>query len=254
MVRMSFACVFFVALLSVNALSVAQAQPPAQFEVVEHYAALLNEGAKAPLRLMFSRGVLYAEHALFWSEDRGTAALPPLYALVDAGARLEVDFHAAESGGDVIITRERMWLDDTHEALTPLRSTGVYVLDGDRILRITRVLDVDQRYALMRDALVGTWQETWGQLRFAFDAEGTLRYGALVGAPEGHITDGGTYVVEADLLTWVRDETTQICAPDDVTVLQVRFLAPDSLAISAVDDTCRGWVGKGSLRLDRVVD
>ena len=253
MVRMSFACVFFVALLSVNALSVAQAQPPAQFEVVEHYAALLNEGAKAPLRLMFSRGVLYAEHALFWSEDRGTAALPPLYALVDAGARLEVDFHAAESGGDVIITRERMWLDDTHEALTPLRSTGVYVLDGDRILRITRVLDVDQRHALMRDALVGTWQDAWSRNRVAFDAEGTARKGPLVGAPVDDVIDSGTYVLEADLLTLVRDETTQVCVPGDVTVYQFRFPAPDSLAMRVVDDTCRGAVGE-TARFDRVVD
>ena len=42
---------------------------------------------------MFSRGVTYAEHALFWSEERGTAALAPLYALIDAGVRLEVEFH-----------------------------------------------------------------------------------------------------------------------------------------------------------------
>ena len=253
MARVWFARVFVASLLVVHAFSVAVAQPPPQFESIERYAAMVNDGAKAPMRLMFSRGVSYAELALSWSEEHGTAALPRLYSLIDAGLRLEVAFHAAVGDG-VIITTERMWVVDAPEALTPLQATGVYVLDGDRILSITRVLDVDQRHALMHAALVGTWQETWGQLRFAFDAEGTLRYGPLVGAPEGDVTDGGTYVVEADLLTWVRDETTQICAPDDVTVLQVRFLAPDSLAISAVDDTCRGWVGKGSLRLDRVVD
>ena len=253
MAKVWFACVFVASLLVVHALSVAEAQPPAQFEAIERYVAMVNDGAKAPLRLMFSQGVSYAELALSWSEEHGAAALPRLYSLIDAGLRLEVEFHAA-AGDGVIITTERMWVDDAPEAVTPLRATGVYVLDGDGILSITRVLDVDQRHALMRDALVGTWQETWGPLRFAFDAEGTLRYGPLVGAPEGDVIDGGTYVLEDDLLTWVRDETTQLCAPGDVTVLQVRFLAPDSLAISAVDDACRGWVGKGSLRLDRVVD
>ncbi len=69
------------------------------------------------------------------------------------------------SDGSVVITRERIWVDGVAEALTPLRSTGVYVLDGDRILSITQVLDADQRYALMREALVGTWREFGGVAR-----------------------------------------------------------------------------------------
>lgn len=93
-----------------------------------------------------------------------------LYALIDAGARLEANFPAAESDGDVIITRQRMGLDDTHEAPTPLRSTDVYVLDGDRILSITRVPDADQRHAMMREALVGPWQVFRGR------HEGGVRY------------------------------------------------------------------------------
>lgn len=95
MSTMWFVRVVAAALVAVNALSMVQAQPPPQFETVERYVALMNDGAKAPLRLMFSRGVTYAEHALFWSEERGAAALPALYALIDAGARLEVELHAA---------------------------------------------------------------------------------------------------------------------------------------------------------------
>jgi len=201
---------------------------------------------------MFSRGVTYAEHALFWSEERGTAALPPLYALIDAGARLEVDFHAAESGGDVIITRERMWLDDTHEALTPLRSTGVYVLDGDRILSMTRVLDADQRHVLMREALVGKWQVFGGVTRIEFDADGLFRYGPLTGASEGDVIDSGTYVFEAELLTIVRDDATQACVPGDVSVLRVRLAASDGVAVTVLEDTCGRWVGTETL--NRVVD
>ena len=251
MARVWFARVFVAFLLLVHAFAVAEAQPPAQFASIERFVAMVNDGAKAPLRLMFSQGVSYAELALYWSEEQGTAALPRLFALIDAGLRLEVAFHAA-AGDGVLITRERMWVGDAPEAVTPLQATGVYVLDGDRILSITRVLDVDQRHALMRDALVGTWQ-AGGITRIAFDTEGTLRWGSLVGAPQGDVIDGGSYVLEADLVTWVRDETTQLCVPGDVTVLHVRFSASDSLTVSIVDDTCRGWVGEGA-RFDRVVD
>ena len=253
MPRMVLACSFMVALLSVSALSAAQAQPPAQFEVIEHYATLVSGGAKAPLRLMFSRDVSYAEHALFWSEERGTAALPPLYALIDAGARLEVDFHAAESGGDVIITRERLWLDGAAEALTPLRSTGVYVLDGDRILSITRVLDAEQGHALMREVLVGTWQAFGGITRIEFDADGLFRYGPLRGS-EGDILQSGTYVFEGELVTTVRDDATQACVPGDVAVFRIRFAASDSVVMTVVEDTCERWGWAGAKTLNRVVD
>ena len=85
--------------------------------------------------------------------------MPSRLARPDAGVRLEVEFGASASGGDVIITRERRWVGEAAEESTPLQSTGMYVLDGDRILSITRVLDADQRHAasrLMREALVGT--------------------------------------------------------------------------------------------------
>ena len=254
MTRMWFACVFVTALLSVSVFAGTQAQPPAQFEAIEHYVALVNEGAKAPLRAMFTGGMLHAEHALYWSEERGTAALPRLYALIDAGARLEVEFHAAAAAGGVIITTERMWVDDAPEALTPLRATSVYVLDGDRILGITRVLDPDQRHELMREALVGTWELFVEPTRIEHDAAGVFRYGPLTGASEHDVIDSGSSAVQGDLWTIVRDDATQVCDPGDVTVFQVRFVTPDAIALTVVEDSCRGWVGAGSHRFDRVVD
>lgn len=175
MSRMWLACVVVAAVLALHALSLADAQSPAQFEVIERYAALVNDGAKAPLRAMFSHGVTHAELGLYWNEERGTAALPALFALIDAGARLEVEFHAAASAGDVIITRERMWVDGAAEALAPLRSTGVYVVDGDRILSVTRVVDADQREVLMREALVGRWKLLHVATTVEFDAGGACR-------------------------------------------------------------------------------
>jgi len=253
MPRIVFACSLMVALLSVSALSAAQAQPPAQFEAVEHYATLVSGGAKAPLRLMFSRGVTYAEHALFWSEERGTAVLPALYALIDAGARLEVEFHAAAPDGGMIVTRERMWVDGAAEALAPLRSTGVYVVDGDRILSITRVLDVDQRHALMREALVGTWDVDLEPTWFEHDAEGGFSYWHMEGS-ERAVIDSGRSTIEGDLWTVVRDEGTRVCDPGDVIVFRLRFAGPDTLLLSVIEDACRRWPGISDHRAFRVVD
>ena len=251
MARLLVRCVVVVALLSVSARALADA--PAQFEVVERYTALLNEGAKAPLRLMFSRGVLYAEHALYWSEERGTAALPPLYALIDAGLRLEIEFHAAAAAGGVIVTRERMWVDDAPEAMAPLRSTGVYVLDGDRILSITRVVDADQRDVLMRKALVGRWQ--MHTVRLEHDADGGYRYWRESGESVRESLDSGTFVIEGGLYTVVRDDATQVCEPGDVGMWRVRFVTADTVDMVVVDDMCKmAGLGDASLRVNRVVD
>lgn len=240
--------------VGVHASALAEAQAPAQFAAVERFVAMVNDGAKAPLRLMFSRGVSYAEQGLFWHEVHGTAALPGLYALIDAGARLEVELHAAVSGGDVIVTRERVWVEGSAEALTPLRSTGVYVVDGDRILSITRVLDVDQRHELLGEALVGTWEFFGEPLRIEYDAGGTYRHTGTRSGPGSEPIDHGRAVLEGDLLTVVRDEATGICAAGDVTVYRIGFTTADTFMMDIVEDMCRGWSTMGSFHFDRVVD
>jgi len=253
MSRMWLARVVVAAVLALPALSLAQAQSPAQFEVIERYAALVNDGAKAPLRVMFSHGVTHAELGLYWNEERGTAALPALFALIDGGARLEVEFHAAASAGDVIITRERMWVDGAAEALTPLRSTGVYVVDGDRILSVTRVVDADQREVLMREALVGRWQ--MHTVRLEYDADGGYRFWRESGERVTESLDSGGFVIEGGVHTFVRVDATQVCEPGDVGVWRVRFVTQDTIDVVGIDDMCRmAGLGAVSLRLHRVVD
>jgi limonene-1,2-epoxide hydrolase len=253
MLQFRLARVLVAVLLTVPALSLAEAQSPVQFEAIERYAALVNDGAKAPLRVMFNRGVTHAEYALSWKEERGTAALPPLYALIDAGARLDVEFHAVASAGDVIITRERMWVDGADEALTPLRSTGVYVVDGDRILSITRVVDADQRDVLMREALVGRWQ--MHTVRLEYDADGGYRFWRESGERVTESLDSGGFVIEGGVHTFVRDDATQVCEPGDVGVWRVRFVTQDTIDVVGIDDMCRlAGLGAVSLRLHRVVD
>ena len=245
--------VALVVFLAVHASALAEEQAPPQFAAVERFVAMVNDGAKAPLRLMFSRGVTYAEHALVWREEHGTATLPGLYALIDAGARLEVELQAAVSGGDVIITRERTWVDGSVDALTPLRSTGVYVVDGDRILSITRVLDADQRHALMREALVGTWDVEFEPTWLEHDAEGGFSYWHMEGS-ERAVIDSGRSTIEGDLWTIVRDEGTLVCDPGDVIVFRLRFATPDTAVLSVVEDTCARWWGIADYRVHRVVD
>ena len=246
--------VALVVVLAVHASALAEAQAPPQYAAVERFVAMVNDGAKAQLRLMFSRGVTYAEHGLYWHEVHGTAALPELYALIDAGVRWEVELHAAVSGGDVIVTRERVWVEGSAEALTPLRSTGVYVVDGDRILSITRVLDVDQRHELLGEALVGTWgvelEPTW----IEHDAEGGFSWWYLPDGSERAAIDSGRSTVERDLWTIVRDEGTRVCEPGDTVVFRLRFTTPDIMVLTLVEDTCRRWYGLADYRMLRALD
>ena len=132
-------------MLMVGVCAFAEAQVPAQFRVVERYAELLSEGNQAALRSLFVPKSVFAEHDLIWSVEVspafGEAVSNRVRAMVAAGVRLEVDLVAVESGGAVLVTRERMWGEMPTEALAPLRSTAVYLVLGERIVSITRVLD-----------------------------------------------------------------------------------------------------------------
>ena len=154
---------------AVGALALAGA--PAQFEAVERFAARLSEGNVLQLRTLLPTEVVLTEHDLSLRSAVGPAAHARLPELVAEGARLEVSFEFASVDRSVIVTRERMWLDDMPESLVPLRSTGVYLVDGGRVLSITRVLDADQHDVLMREAIVGDW--AYGVYILSFHADGT---------------------------------------------------------------------------------
>jgi hypothetical protein len=223
-------CLLLVAVLAVCAQAWAGA--PAQFEVVEQFAAQLSAGFLGRVRDVLATGVVHTEHELFVRSVAGPEVNARLRELINQGARLEVAFESASAGGAVIVTREEMWLDDVSEHLLPLRSTGVYVVDGGRVLSITRLLDADQRDALMRETVVGDWLTSTGW-SFRLRADGT--YDLAVGA---RASDSGHYTIEGGVLRIVSDDETVDCRPGDVGLWRYVFTSHDRIDGERLEDTC----------------
>jgi len=231
--------------LTVSAHALAQAPPP-QFEVIERYAAIVTQGgslAATAVRSVLAPDVVIAEYALHWTEERGTAAHAHVWDLIRAGVRLEVSFESASAGGSLVVTRERMWGDEVPEALSPLRSTVVYLVVADRILGITRVLDTDQRDALLREVVIGTWWAGAGAMRL--DADGSFRLASSRSLLESDPLDSGTYVIEDGTWRVVSDETTALCQPGDEGVWHIRATTPDAFELVEIDEMCRTDAGRG---------
>ena len=206
---------------------------PAQFEVVEQFAARLSAGSLGRVQGVLASGVVLTEHELFVQSVAGPEAGARLRELINQGARLEVAFESASAGGAVIVTREEMWLDDVPEHLLPLRSTGVYVVDGGRVHGITRLLDADQRDALMREAVVGNWLTSTGYSK-RLRADGT--YDIASGA---HAWDSGRYTIEAGVVRIVSGEETVYCRPGDVGLWRYVFTSHDRIDAERLEDMCR---------------
>ena len=246
-------------MLMVGVCAFAEAPVPAQFRVVERYAELLSEGNRAALRSLFVPRSVFAEHELFWSVEvspaYGEAVSSRVRAMVAAGVRLEVDLVAFESGGAVLVTRERMWGEITTEALVPLRSTAVYLVLGERIFSITRVLDADQHDVLLREAIIGTWGPS-AALRF--EADGTYRLANSVAGLDDRAWDNGSFSVDGGAITFVSGADSYSCKPGDVGSWWLRFDAADRLMIVGFEEHCsaRGrYASPGvGLRFDRVAD
>ena len=133
----------------------------------------------------------------------------------------------------MIVTREQMWLDDMPENMVPLRSTGVYVVDGGRIHSITRFLDADQRDALMREAVVGDWRNPAST--FHLRAGGT--YDLVTGTRP---SDSGRYTIEGGVLRVVSDEQTVHCQPGDAGPWRLSFTSDERFSAARIEDMCEG--------------
>jgi limonene-1,2-epoxide hydrolase len=239
-------------LLVMGAVAFADAPVPAQFEVVKRFAALLSQGDHLAIREVLAPERVFAVHDLYWSVASGPAVSAQVRAMVAAGVRLEVELEAFAADGTVLVTRERMWGDEVPESLAPLRSTGVYVMDGEQILSITRVLDGDQRDVLMREAIIGRWT---GLRAFRFDADGTALSSTTVTTLDDAPDDVGHFVIEGGVMTVVSDDASDICDPGDVGTWRLRFDSADRLTWIAVEDTCaRRAMGPGTMLLIRAED
>ena len=225
----------------------AWAGAPAQFEVVEQFAAQLSAGFLGRVRDVLATGVVHTEHELFVRSLAGPEVNARLRELINQGARLEVAFESASAGGAVIVTREEMWLDDTPEDLLPLRSTTVYVVDGGRVHSITRFLDADQRDALMRAAIVGDWRFPCGMV-FSLHADGT--YGIV---QSGRPWDSGDYAIEGGVVQWVSDEQTEVCQPGHEGVWRLDFSSSERVTFDRIEEPCSARSIR-TLRLVRIAE
>lgn len=227
-------------LLAVVVLAVcmqASAAAPAQFAVVEQFAARLSAGWLTQVRNLLSTDVFLAEHDLTVRVAVGPEAHARFRAMVAEGARLEVTFESASADGAVIVTREQMWLDDAPEHVMPLRSTGVYVVDGGRIHSITRVLGADQRDTLMREAVVGAWRFE-GTYVLSYRADGTYDI-----ERNERPFDSGDYTVEGGVLRIVSNEQAQACQPGHVGTWWLAFTDLDLHTINKIEDMCAPRAG-----------
>lgn len=234
--RLVFPFVLVGALLAVSALALADAPAPAQFELVERYATLLSDGRFHAVVELFQANAVLVEHDLFWQLRQDHALHERLRELVDGGVRVEVELAWASDDGALLVTHERMWWADTSAQREPLRSTATYVVDGARLLSVTRVLVTDQRDALMREAVVGRWAIAQYLARFAPD--GSFRI-ALRPADLDHAPlDSGTWTITGGVVTIVSDEATSICRPGDIATWHVHFQGVDAFDLVLIDEMC----------------
>ena len=229
-----------VGVLVVGVCALANEPVPAQFALVERYAALISEGDELAVRELLAPSIVLAEHDLFWSVAEGhklsVVMSDQVRAMFTAGVRLEVELEAVASDGAVLITRERMWGERVPEGLAPLRSTGVYVVVGGQIVGITRVLDGDQRDGLMHAVLIGRWTGSGGNLRFV--ADGTYRHSDSSARLDSAPDDSGSYAIVGGVLTMVSDEKTQTCRPGDVGSWSLSFTSPDAVWLVLNNEMC----------------
>lgn len=224
LIRLTLALTLALALLAVGT---AQDAPPGQL-VVERFIEALNEGDRGTLRQVLSPATTWSELDLYWRVAQGE--LEPLQratALLAGGVRLEAEVVAVEGDGSIVIADERMWGDFVPEGMAPLRSTTTYVVEGERLRGISRVLAPDQRDMLAAVAMVGTWR---GPNYVRLDADGTYAvYDNLSSYRSDDHSDSGTFVSEGFVTIFTSGEDSKVCDPGERTYATWQAIDGDRL-------------------------
>jgi len=236
MARYAARCLFVISLMVSGGLALADAPLPAPFEVIEHYATLLSEGRFRDVVEVFEADAVLIEHDLVWRTWQGHDLHERLRHLAEAGVRVEVEVAWASGDGSLVVTNERWWGLDTPVDLAPLHAAATYVVHGARLLSVTRVMAVEQRDVLLREAVVGLWVSGPYLVRNVADA--TFRVALNRADLDAAPLDGGTWAIDAGVLTIVSDDTTSTCRPGDVATWQVRMLVPERYQLVLIDDAC----------------
>jgi len=233
----------------------AQGDTPPQFQLIERFAAALNDGDVMGALALLTSDFVLEERDLGSRVSHGPRAVQDrLWELVLDGVRLEVELSYVLDDGRLVVTSEQRWGDSVPEALAPLRSTAVYVVEGGLVASATRLLVPDQRDALMAPALVGTWRGGDRGLVVSFDGDGGFRSAFSQAQLEEAPRDVGSYGLEHGVFTWRSGEATRMCEPDDVGSYHARFIDADTLEWQMIDEACRERYMGTKARLVRMVE
>jgi len=204
----------FVVVLSISAIVVAQQLPAAQ-RVAERFAEALSQGDSWTLRHILSPAATWSERDLYWQVASGEGE-PERRAreLIAGNVRLEIEVVGIVGDGRMVIAHERMWGDFVREGLAPLRSTTVYLVEGERLAGITRVLAAQQREMLLPAYFIGVWRVPDSVPYTRFEADGTYRHYLSRNAYESDDPDdSGSYVFEHGALNMVSGDDSKLCRP-----------------------------------------
>ena len=240
-------------LLGAIATGWAQDEVPPQVRLIERYAAALSAGDVPGALATLTSDVVLEEHDLTRRVAIGMRAVQDrLWALVLDGAVLEIESTLVLDEGRVVVTAEAMVLDEAPEEGMPLRSTGIYVIEGGLLASITRWLHPVDRDAFAAQALVGTWRGGDRGLVVRFDADGTFQSGFSRAQVAEAPRDAGSYRLERSVLTWSSDDATVMCAAGDEGAHHVRFLDADTIEWQMLGEACLERYMGTRARLERL--
>ncbi len=240
-------------LLGVIATGWAQDEVPPQVRLIERYAAALSAGDVPGALATLTSDAVLEEHDLMRHVAIGTRAVQDrLWALVLDGAVLEIESTLVLDEGRVVVTVETMVLDESPEAGVPLRSTGIYVIEGGLLASITRWLHLVDRDAFVAQALVGTWRGGDRGLVVRFDADGTFESGFSRSQVAEAPRDVGSYRLERSVLTWSSGDATVMCVAGDEGTHHVRFLDADTIEWQMLGEACLERYMGTRARLERL--
>ena len=234
---------------------VARGDTPPEFQLIERFAAALSDGDVTGALATLATDFVWEERDLRSRLSHGSRALQDrLWELVLDGVRLELELLHVLDDGRLVVISERRWGDSVPEALTPLRSTVVVVVEGGLLASATRLLAPEQRDVLMEAALVGHWRGGDRGLVIGFDGSGGFRTAFSRAELEQAPRDVGGYYLERGILTWSSGEASRMCEPGDTGSHHLRFVDDDTLEWQMIDEACLERYMGTKARLVRLVE
>lgn len=239
----------------------AQESRPEAFAIIEQFSSYINDGRILLAIMLLTGDTDLTERDLHEQVWIGKVQVGRrLWEWRDQGVRLETEVIAVLGEGNVVVAHERVWRNDIPEALAPYHYTSVYLIEGERLASITRLLSAAERSTLMRQHLVdiGTWWDARG-VWVHFDTDGTYRYAQTRSGLDADLAERGsadwvatfleygTFTIDAGILTMVSGEATNWCPPGSAGTHRFHVIDPDQIEITLIEDACFRRLAPGPL-------